>query len=198
MISRCPVCGGEPVRKYKAVAHDEPNAMVSIVECGRCQMAWQYPLRRTKEESANYFTQKYIRQENGTYFDPEMRRQIALMQADYVCSLKPNRGRILDVGAGDGVFLDVASDLGWKGIGIEPAGIREQRQKELICKGITLVQGTFDELPPDVRFDVITLWDVIEHVDEPIGLLKAVYGRLKPDGIVLLETGNYHCAAIIE
>jgi len=47
-------------------------------------------------------------------------------------------------------------------------------------------------------FDVVTLWDVIEHVEDPAELLVRVRERLRPDGFVVIETGNYLSAGRIE
>jgi 2-polyprenyl-3-methyl-5-hydroxy-6-metoxy-1,4-benzoquinol methylase len=194
----CPICGGKSLRTYDVIAHDYINEVVSIAECFECEMAWQHPLKRTYKESASYFTKKYDQKENGTYFDPEMRRQIATLQMDYIRQLRPEGGNILDVGAGDGTFLDVVASSGWKGIGIEPAEIQKEIKEELTRKGITLIQGSHEDLPADMKFDVITLWDVIEHVDKPFDLLKTMYGKLNKGGMIVLETGNYKCANRIE
>ena len=51
------------------------------------------------------------------------------------------------------------------------------------------------DLTPDAAaYDVLTLWDVIEHVEDPLGLLTAAVERLKPGGWLVVETGNYQSA----
>jgi 2-polyprenyl-3-methyl-5-hydroxy-6-metoxy-1,4-benzoquinol methylase len=49
----------------------------------------------------------------------------------------------------------------------------------------------------DARFDAITLWDVVEHLDEPESVLRDAVPLLKPDGVAIVETGNFQSAARI-
>jgi 2-polyprenyl-3-methyl-5-hydroxy-6-metoxy-1,4-benzoquinol methylase len=98
-------------------------------------------------------------------------------------------GALLDVGCGNGKFLDFARALGWKGYGVElDAAAREVVKK----KGFDLIGTQVEDLTGryDGFFDVITLSHVIEHVYDPIGLLRACRGLLKRDGSIWLETPN--------
>jgi 2-polyprenyl-3-methyl-5-hydroxy-6-metoxy-1,4-benzoquinol methylase len=98
-------------------------------------------------------------------------------------------GTLLDVGCGNGKFLEFARALGWRGYGIElDAEAREVVKKkgfDLIGKQVEDVTGRYDGF-----FDVITLSHVIEHVYDPVGLLRTCRELLKPDGFIWLETPN--------
>lgn len=93
---------------------------------------------------------------------------------------------LLDVGAYTGVFVETALEYGWRAIGIEPSHWAASiAQKE----GIPVIQGTLDspELE-DRRFDVITMWDVIEHLIDPSAELKKSFHLLEPGGLLAVHT----------
>lgn len=96
--------------------------------------------------------------------------------------------RLLDVGCGNGDFLDLARHAGWEVVGIEP----DPRAAAAAAKrGINVVQGDVSALDSeDGSFDAITISHVIEHVHDPHVLLRACYRLLKPGGWIWLETPN--------
>jgi 2-polyprenyl-3-methyl-5-hydroxy-6-metoxy-1,4-benzoquinol methylase len=94
----------------------------------------------------------------------------------------------LDVGAHIGIFVDVARRAGWKATGIEPSRWSVNIARK---SGIELIEGTLDSSGlPDCHFDVVTMWDVIEHLADPMTELKHVFRVLKPGGWVVIHTMN--------
>lgn len=95
----------------------------------------------------------------------------------------------LDVGCSSGSVLLIARDLGIGNIvGVEPASKAAGTARSL---GFDVIAGTLDEANfPSNSFDLITLFEVIEHLDSPLGLAREVFRTLKPGGIWLIGTGN--------
>ena len=95
--------------------------------------------------------------------------------------LNPAGKQLLDIGCAGGAFLVAARDEGFQVKGIEPSrwlsGYARQQYALDVRQGI-LEPGVF----PEGSFDVVSLWDVIEHVPEPHAVLTTVHGLLKPDG----------------
>ncbi len=98
----------------------------------------------------------------------------------------PNGRRLLDVGAYVGVFVEVAREAGWAAEGIEPSAwaARHAQEQGLAVKQGTLASGGW----PDESFDAITMWDVIEHFDNPLCELTHAYRLLKPGGVIVIHT----------
>jgi SAM-dependent methyltransferase len=96
--------------------------------------------------------------------------------------------KLLDVGCSSGAFLHTARELGVQGVGVEPSPKAAKAAKDA---GLDVHQGFLEEIPfAPMSFDVITLFEVIEHLREPISLLNTCQRLLRPGGILFLKTGN--------
>lgn len=96
--------------------------------------------------------------------------------------------RLLDVGCSSGALLRVAKECGYDASGAEPATLAADTARDL---GFEVFPGFLQDAGfPDNHFDVITLFEVIEHLLEPEELLKEILRILKPGGVVLIGTGN--------
>ncbi len=102
----------------------------------------------------------------------------------------PQKGHLLDVGCAGGFFVKVARDAGWDAWGIEPSRHScAYAEKEL---GVQVKQGILrDRLFPESSFDVITMWDVLEHVGDPTADLLEARRLLKPGGWLLINFPDY-------
>ncbi|HKX46529.1 MAG TPA: class I SAM-dependent methyltransferase [Planctomycetota bacterium] len=104
-------------------------------------------------------------------------------------------GRVLDVGCAAGYFLEVMRDEGWEVTGLEPSdAIRPHAVARL---GADRVRGDLLEDAPFApgSFDLVTFWDVIEHVPDVVGTLRRARALLAPGGRLLLETQNVESLA---
>jgi len=109
-----------------------------------------------------------------------------LIKPVLINSLQPQKGRILDVGAGTGDFLSVAKNNGWQTIGVEPS----EKAKEIAKnKGVSFVDQT-SELE-NHSFDVISMWHVLEHVPDLDKQIKELKRLLKPTGTLIIAVPNF-------
>lgn len=103
-------------------------------------------------------------------------------------ALRPERGRILDVGCGYGFFLEAMRRKGWIAEGVElsePAAAIARRMTGLPVHSCALEETEFDG-----PFDVVTMFYVIEHVPDPVRTLRDAARLLKPGGLLLLRYPN--------
>ena len=97
-------------------------------------------------------------------------------------------GRLLDVGAGRGRFVVEARAAGWDAAGIEPSRRGVQAGRAI---GVELRQADIDDA--DVAagsLDAVTLWHVLEHVEDPGAALERIAGWLRPGGVLLVGVPN--------
>jgi ubiquinone/menaquinone biosynthesis C-methylase UbiE len=155
-----------------------------IVQCRQCGFVYANPRRTAGEVLSAYQAVEdpvYLQERAGR--ELTFRKHLEPMQR--VTGAPANR-RLLDVGAYIGVFVQVAREAGWAAEGLEPSMWAVALAKQ---QGLPITQGTLAESHlPDQSFDVITLWDVIEHFDSPKAELQHVWRLLKPGGHVVIHT----------
>ncbi len=96
--------------------------------------------------------------------------------------------RVLDVGCGSGVLLARMKSLGWEvqGVEVDPGGVTAAR-----ARGVAVHQGQLTEAKfPDHHFDAVHSAHVIEHVHDPVALLRECFRILKPGGKLVILTPN--------
>lgn len=183
---RCPACRGVRLIESSVNASDMPvGHVITVKECPVCDFAWQWPPQRDLQASIQHAKTRYTTDQDCSYYHPERREKVALEQLAFVESLARTPRRLLDVGAGDGAFVKVAASRGWSALGLDPAAPEE------IVGNPAIRQITLDGLPAGELFDVVTLWDVIEHLDQPFEVLQEAVQRVRPGGWLVVETGNF-------
>ena len=112
-----------------------------------------------------------------------------LLWLRHVPPLIPRRGRLLDVGCAAGFFLAEARTH-YEVQGVELSAWSSAYAREQLK--LPVVTGTLQQAAlPAARFDVVTFWDVIEHVAEPVPLLQEAARVLVPNGKMVLTTGDW-------
>ncbi len=155
-----------------------------VVECANCGLVYANP-RWSEDE----LVAAYTAVEDNTYVEERAGRELTfqrhLRHLEQI--IGPANGRsLLDIGAYIGVFVEVAAASGWDAVGVEPsAWAAEQAQK----RNLNVIKGTQDVFGGNGRsFDLITMWDVIEHVSDPTNELKKASNLLKPNGWIAVHT----------
>lgn len=104
-------------------------------------------------------------------------------------SLSRRKGNLLDVGCGEGLFLELARKDGWNVTGTEISPFATRYGKEKL--DLNLLEGDLIDIRlSDKTFDVVTLWHVLEHTTKPIVILKEIRRILKDDGVFILAVPN--------
>lgn len=154
-----------------------------IVKCSACQIIYVDENIPQKQISTYYEVAK-----DPLYFAEQDARQRTF--ARYLNGLNkifPRKGKLLDVGTNTGLFVKLAGDNGWDAVGIEPnKWAVEYAQKNY---GVPIINKPFEKrIFPKSSFDVITMWDVVEHFTDPVSEIRNVYWYLKPGGLLAFST----------
>lgn len=105
------------------------------------------------------------------------------------------RARLLDVGCGSGLYLEWARDAGWLVEGVEPDPTAASVARS---KGLLVTQGLLQQMPDQGRYDRICLHHVLEHVYDPLDLLRECAQRLSEEGTLWVETPNWNAPLLTE
>ncbi len=155
-----------------------------IVRCRRCGLVYANP-----RLSADDLIESYTSVVDDVYLEERKGRQLTFRQhLDHLESrLSLNGpGRLLDVGCHVGIFLEEAQARGWNAWGVEPS---EWAVSQAHQHGLQVVQGTLADAGfPEEHFDLVTLWDVIEHLPDPMGDLRRVAHVVRPGGWICVHT----------
>ena len=162
----------------------------SLVQCPSCGLIYvgnppaADELRRLYSFDAGYHT-SCVGDES---VETALHRRSAREYYDLLSRYKSG-GSLLDVGCSTGFFLRVARDQGWETCGLEMSPDTASLARDRY--GLEVLTGTLEETTfPAKRFDAVTLWDVIEHVEDPVRTMSIVHRILKDDGIVAFLTPN--------
>lgn len=183
----CPACGGR-LHFWRAVPGSEPGLVASRYELWRCAGCGTAVTAGEAPPELH---------ETGAYRagDPRLyrfvapllarfdRQRLAMLGAD---GAPP--GRLLDAGAGRGRFVAAALAAGYDAFGIEPSARGAGAAAAL---GLPVRRAGIEEADlPAGTVDVVTLWHVLEHVDDPARALEQIARWLRPGGMLLMGVPN--------
>ncbi len=158
-------------------------------QCTGCGQLFSACSKTTYQTSMQEFDQ-----ENGTFVPQrstarqKKRMRRILMQGVKCLANRPENIRMLDVGCSSGSVLRIAADLGFSVTGVEPAPKAAATAKD---QGFNVYNGLLQEAGFAAEsMDMVTLFEVIEHLENPLELAAEIHRILRPGGIWLIGTGN--------
>lgn len=161
-----------------------------VVRCVKCKLVYLNPRLKPELIVGSYAEGEdtdFVKQDNFRIqtFMSALRR----LSRDHGLVLS-RKTRVLDVGCAGGAFLRAARDIGVSAIGIEPSRWLSEYARsthQLDVRSGTLSDHSFS----DASFDLVTLWDVIEHVPDPKVELREIRRILKPKGLLVVNYPDF-------
>lgn len=192
----CCLCGVEDADPV-GVGEDfeyrtSPDTFLAI-RCRRCGLVYLNP-RPADDEASRIYPDHY----HAFDFKPEafgfvyrVRRRLEARRVLSWCRDLPPDARILDVGCGDGFHLRLLKDFGKPGWTLEGADTDERAVRAAQTAGLTVHRGKVEALalPPN-RYHLVLMVMTVEHLSDPVGVLRAVRKLLVPGGKVVIVTDN--------
>ncbi len=202
----CPVCGGKdytiryPGTFPETLSDDflsqiyrsssDHTLFEQVVQCTVCRTVYLSPRLNPHliiesyagGEDASFIAQDAARLKT---FEKALRR----LAREHTIPLA-RQTKVLDIGCAGGAFLLAAENLGLEAVGIEPNRWMcdyARTEHQVDARPGVLADHHF----PDATFDLITLWDVIEHVPSPSAELKEIHRILKPGGVLVVNYPDY-------
>jgi len=177
----CPVCGGhwsEPLFIKAGFRHGR---------CPECGLIYVNPVLRDDAVISHY------RQENSwtRVLESDWQIQFDRLKFNYgldVAEPYVSGRKVLDVGAGNGHFLRVAAARDYQTVGVE---LNSAHVARLRAEGFRIIDHPLEEAHLDGHsFDLITLWETLEHITRPGPLLMEIDRILRPGGVLLILVPN--------
>ncbi len=192
----CPVCNSSAIHQVLTCKdYTVSKELFDIWECKKCSLRFTNPVPDETAIGPYYQSDAYISHSDS---GKGLINKLYKVARNYTLTWKLNlvkhksrlqTGRLLDIGAGTGAFVNTMAKAGWNCTGLEPdAGARKVAKKNY---GLTLQPPENLFNLPEQSFDVITLWHVLEHVHQLHEYIAQIKRILKPGGIVLIAVPNY-------
>ncbi len=184
----CPLCSADRPRLL-FVKEGFPHN-----RCGECGMIYVAPVLKEERLHSHYLGEDSYTKVLMNAVQMEMDRRKFNYGLELIESFVPKKGRLLDVGCGPGVFLEVARERGWRVEGLEFNAWCVERVRGL---GIPVFDSPLEqaELSPGA-YQCVTLWTVLEHIVEPRTFLQSIRRFLAPDGVLLVLVPNVDSLAV--
>lgn len=191
-LEQCPVCGKEEFKNFLVVTDNTVSKeSFVIVECENCSFKFTNP-RPDAASIGNYYeSEEYISHNNTkagiinkAY---HVVRSITTKQkVELINRYAPAKGTVLDYGCGTGVFLSACKKDGWDIRGVEPSAkareIASKETEEVIATDLAQLEGE--------KFEIITLWHVLEHIHTLNETMSQLVEMLQEEGTLIIAVPN--------
>ena len=179
-------------------------APFGVVRCPQCELVFISPRLRPEAlqriyDDAGYFEGGVYGSAVSTDAAPSVEARLSLAMllqrtwtAGRLALIDRERGgpatggRLLEVGAGYGLFLAAAREAGWATSGVELSRTGAKHAQDTL--GLDVFCGQLEEAPLTPGFDVVCAWDTVEHVPDPLSFWRTVRSQVADDGVVLFST----------
>ena len=190
-ITNCPVCKGTEFTPFLTCKdYTVSQESFNIVSCKACNFRFTNPRPSDSEIGKYYKSEDYVSHSdtkegliNRLY---HMVRTRTLKQKLGLIKGYVSRGTILDYGCGTGMFLKTCSDAGWKSFGFEPD---DDARKLAEGKGLSVADSK--EVLIGNKYDIISLWHVLEHVTDLKETLEFFSKSITESGRLIIAVPNY-------
>jgi 2-polyprenyl-3-methyl-5-hydroxy-6-metoxy-1,4-benzoquinol methylase len=192
-LNECPVCSASNLKNHKVVKdYSVSKESFNIVLCENCKFQFTNPRPDQDQIGKYYQSEDYIshsdKANSPVNYIYKIARKYALSSKRRLINsvAKDKKGRLLDYGCGTGYFLDTMKSNGWKTYGLEP-----NDKARAVANSKAKVKSSIDELNlKNKKFDIITLWHVLEHIHDLNDTIKVLKTILKEKGKIIIAVPN--------
>lgn len=155
------------------------------VRCRNCRLVYVNPIEKAGEIEESY----HQRSSADAAVVQDSRLSVARSQIALIARYGHGQS-LLDIGCGEGFFLSMAARSGYSVRGVDLSSDAAEYARRTF--GVDVEAKSLEEMQfAENSFDVVTLWQVLEHVPYPLGLLKEVHRILRPRGLLIVSTPDF-------
>lgn len=182
----CNLCGGEDFIFLRKVTISPMGGESNLVKCKGCGLACLNP-RYNEEDERKFYSSEYFGREGIEAWSTE---RVSIFKHNLkMLSTHKKSGKLLDLGCGMGQFLKIARDDGWDVMGIDISVLAAEYAR--LTFGIEIIESSIEEASlKDDFFDVVTAFNIIDQLSDPLKELKEIHGVLKEKGIISIRVLN--------
>jgi SAM-dependent methyltransferase len=179
----CRICNSSDAEMFIDRAPDYvTNDSFTVVRCRACQSCSTFPL---PSDLSRYYPRAY--RGYGSLASTVL-HSIYRLRVRSWNKMFGRPGRVLEVGCGTGIMLKAFRDAGWIVKGTERTA--EAADAGRTQYGLDIVSAGIESLPENDAFDLILLFQVLEHMPDPEAIVRYCFQRLKPDGMLVIGVPN--------
>lgn len=195
----CPLCGEASNKPYRYETRRIAKVEIELGHniCKSCELQYVSPRPDNTALSLLYDKEYHTATVSGVYnVDSKVSRQEYVSFAKYLSEYLPNNASILDVGCGVGNLLhEIKQRADFKCLGVELSADAAKIAKQ---SGLDVINGSLNSANFSAgRFDAVTLLYVLEHVEDPVGILSEIKRVLKDGGYLFVAVPNYRYLHIV-
>jgi 2-polyprenyl-3-methyl-5-hydroxy-6-metoxy-1,4-benzoquinol methylase len=178
-VEACPICGA---RAWRPLFE---SRSFTIARCNACQLVRTLGVEDDGVTTYPHFDQRETAVVKLMRFAVT---QLLRERASIVGKVAGKGSRLLDVGCGSGAFARMMSERGYEAVGVEPFSLGRPVDEP----HLRLIRAEFADVRDEIgKFDVITMWHVLEHIPSPKDLLEGVLSVLNDDGVLVVSVPNF-------
>ncbi len=179
----CKICGSKSCDFFfRCIDSEFQKKEIELYKCNVCGVVFVYP-QPNNVQLGEYYQDNYYKKPS-IFFSV-----IQALRTKVFSKISP--GKILDIGCGEGTFLLAMNKLGWRCFGTEFSKSSEEFSGRLKEKGVSVHYGELTKAGFDLNsFDLITLWQVAEHLEDPKEYVKFAHNLLKKNGLIFISVPN--------
>jgi SAM-dependent methyltransferase len=172
---QCPLCGVALAPRFDRIRDLVTDETFSIIACPSCSLGVTAP---RVGDLARYYGKQYWGGRHSFTAEYCARRRMKMLSG---AAMLPAGGRVLDFGCGDGTFLRHTAKAGWASFGVEASFRPEDKGTEgyEVFNSLEAVRGRGP-------FDAITMWHVLEHLTDPLAMVRDLSALLAPGGVFII------------
>ncbi len=194
---RCPCCGSASFKELYDVTHPTAHAQVGLPglvrKCTSCGMIF----KSFDKDLSDVYNDEYAEGFQGL---EEYSGDAAKKLFTDILSESKNRmanngqAQLLDIGSGMGTLLDTARSVGFSTTGVE---LSSKLAEVIQSKGHKVINKNVSDITESDQYDVVSMMDIIEHLEAPVDILNNLKKLLKPSGELVVYTPN-HASLIVK